>query len=304
MNELRNRIARLRAPLEEWLGFYDIVGSSLSDQELINRIVPRIVNYREMSYTQNRLFEERLGIIPTGLNEDRNMLNWNNIVQLHHDVIGALVKQLGGTYEKTNMFIELRTLSEWIGVLQDSLVNIQNLLEDISGPISSDSIMDIIELIRVRLNNTRTTYRKTLSNRLPEMIRTFNNSQGLLGQILEYIEKLEIHIKNESGEFISRIIGYINVINTQFGLPISEGQTNRKTFDIFQDVINTLIIQRQEFKEQTILQQLQIQEQKETIKQQQEQIQRLQEQLNKTDNYNSWKQLAIDLIDTNRYCRH
>jgi hypothetical protein len=304
MNELRNRIARLRVPLEEWLGFYDIVGSSLSDQELINRIVPRIVNYREMSYTQNRLFEERLGIIPTGLNEDRNMLNWNNIVQLHHDVIGALVKQLGGTYEKTNMFIELRTLSEWIGVLQDSLVNIQNLLEDISGPISSDSIMDIIELIRVRLNNTRTTYRKTLSNRLPEMIRTFNNSQGLLGQILEYIEKLEIHIKNESGEFISRIIGYINVINTQFGLPISEGQTNRKTFDIFQDVINTLIIQRQEFKEQTILQQLQIQEQKETIKQQQEQIQRLQEQLNKTDNYNSWKQLAIDLIDTNRYCRH
>src|SRR5580704_17099078 len=149
MNELRNRIARLRAPLEEWIGFDDIVGSALSDQELINRIVPRIVNYGEMSYTQNRLFKERLRIIPTGLNEDRNILNWNNIVQLHHDVIGALVKQLGGTYEKTNMFIELRTLSEWIGVLQDSLVNIQNLLEDISGPISSDSIMGIIGIIEL-----------------------------------------------------------------------------------------------------------------------------------------------------------
>ena len=62
-------------------------------------MINKITNYREYGYIQNKNFELLLQIPITEKNEERNITNWNIIVDTYHIHMKGTIERLGKPFE-------------------------------------------------------------------------------------------------------------------------------------------------------------------------------------------------------------
>src|SRR3989337_1481668 len=125
---LKQRIQKLREPLETWLTFYDITGTTLNDTELMSNVIIKITNYREYSYKQNKEFEILLQKELTGKNEEHNDKNWKLIKNIYNEKMPQTMELLGKTYEDYGFEENWNILHNQSKSITIKIINIKRLI--------------------------------------------------------------------------------------------------------------------------------------------------------------------------------
>src|SRR6266480_1157958 len=176
---LQTRVNNLRQPIINWLQFYHITDlENKSDIELITLLINKITNYREYGYMQNKNFELLLQIPITERNEERNITNWNIIVNTYHIHMKGTIERLGKPFENRGYrqqwqalfdqateiivrVLQIRTMITQPSVDDPTRIGIMEMLTEIEMHLESteeiihnqeDEIQEVKEIILLTIN--------------------------------------------------------------------------------------------------------------------------------------------------------
>src|SRR5438874_1553815 len=134
---LQTRVNNLRQPIINWLQFYHITDlESKSDIELITLLINKITNYREYGYIQNKNFELLLQIPITERNEERNITNWNIIVDTYHIHMKGTIERLGKPFENRGYRQQWQALFDQATEIVIRVLQIRTMITRTIQPVS------------------------------------------------------------------------------------------------------------------------------------------------------------------------
>ena len=156
---LQTRVNNLRQPIINWLQFYHITDlENKSDIELITLLINKITNYREYGYMQNKNFELLLQIPITERNEERNITNWNIIVDTYHIHMKGTIERLGKPFENRGYRQQWQALFDQATEIIVRVLQIRTMITRTIQPSVDDptriGIMEMLTEIEMHLEST------------------------------------------------------------------------------------------------------------------------------------------------------
>ena len=161
IRRLQQQLDSIRQPIIEWLSFYPITNLTImTEQQLIEQLIPRITELREYAQAQNKRFEELLK--PPISRDNEGSFNWNLIITTYNKWMPSTIERLGKPYRNLPYQQQWKDLFDQATKVILKMLQIRTILTQIVQPDIDDpsrtGIMDMLEEIKTHLEMTNTVY--------------------------------------------------------------------------------------------------------------------------------------------------
>lgn len=223
LRQIQQRLNTIRQPIIDWLNYYSIDNlTNMTEQQLIEQLIPRITELRKYAHTQNKRFEELLRLPISGENE--GSFNWNIIITTYNEWMPATIERLGKPFGNLPYRQQWKDLYDQATKVILKMLQIRAILTQIVQPDIDDptrtGIMDMLEEIKTHLEMTNTVYDNMIERKL-----NLDNPEGSSKTLVSMEEKLSI------------IDTYSELLEQQFNTNIKQLNEGFETIQIQEDDI-------------------------------------------------------------------